>query len=482
MRTTPSTTLKKSVASVLMVALLLPGLAIPRPAHALFGVGDIVIDPTNLVQNTIGAVEAVDGTLLKRVLDPLAWAIAKTAIQSMTKSVVTWINGGFNGSPAFEQDLRRSLRQLGDATAQNFLTQLANESAVHSPFIDNLITNVGAGYYLYTGRDALKERLRYTLAKSSKNDQAFLKGDFSQGGWDAWFAAFSNPANNPYGAQMYAAQELANQISGKAEQKVQELSWGGGFLSWRGDCTKDKDGSDAVALAEIDDCQSYSVQTPGSVIEQTLIPNLNSPLHQLELADSFNEIVGALATQLVSKVLGGGGLAGVSQPAQGGGRSALTAATDPSQYSSSSLGTGFTQTLSTTIARISQYKANLQSLKSAAERARTACSTNSALLADPIDSTITRATTGITNASDVLATLQAMSVTIAGAQASGQSTQSSDMVRVSSDYQALISSAIFPSSEQTALAASDVSTATTANPTLLVRLTYLADHGCTEPS
>lgn len=480
MNTPRAKTLKKSIASLLMVALLLPGLATPRPAHALFGVGDIVLDPTNLVQNTVNAVEAIDGTLLKRVLDPLAWAVAKTAIQSMTRSIVTWINGGFNGSPAFEQDLTRSLRQLGDTTAQNFLTQLANESAVHSPFIDDLIKNVGAGYYLYTGRDALKERLRYTLSKSSTNDKAFLAGDFSQGGWDAWFAAFSNPANNPYGAQMYAAQELANQISGNAEKRVQELSWGGGFLSWRGDCTKDSDGTDATALAEIDDCQSYSVQTPGSVIEQTLIPNLNSPLHQLELADSFNEIVGALATQLVSKVLGGGGLAGVSQPSQGGGRSTLSSATDASQYSTSSLGTGFAQTLTTTITRISQYKANLVSLKGAAERAKSACTSNSSVMTDPIESTITRATIGVAEANDVLASLQAMSVTVAGNQASGASTQSSDMVRVSSDYQALIASSIFPSSEETAKTASDASTASSAS--LIYRLNYLADNGCKEPS
>ena len=33
---------------------------IAQPAHALFGVGDIVLDPTNLVQNTLTAVRTLE--------------------------------------------------------------------------------------------------------------------------------------------------------------------------------------------------------------------------------------------------------------------------------------------------------------------------------------------------------------------------------------------------------------------------------------
>lgn len=49
----------------------------------------------------------------------------------------------------------------------------------------------------------------------------------------------------------------------------------------------------------------------------------------MELADNINEIVGALASQLVNQVLGGSGLSGVSRPSSGGGPSYLDRATNP---------------------------------------------------------------------------------------------------------------------------------------------------------
>lgn len=471
---------KVTLAGLLIVAIVAPAAAFPRPAHAIFGVGDIVIDPSNLVQNTLSAFEAIDGTLLDRVLDPLAWMVAKVAIQSMTKSVVNWINGGFQGSPAFEQDLNKSLRLLGDGIAQEFVTQLRNDERLHSPFIDDLVTNVGTAYYLYSGRDQTRARLQYTLDKAAADDKAFLKGDFNQGGWDGWFAAFSQPGNNPYGAQMEAAKILANNISGAANQRVEELSWGSGFLSWRGDCIKDSDGSDAVALAEIDKCQQYSVQTPGSVIEQTLIPNLNSPLHQLELADSFNEIVGALARQLVSKVLGGGGLRGVSQPSQGGGSSALTQATDASEYSSAvsgSISSGFVTNISTTLKQVQEFRADWVSLQAAANAAKEMCANDSATLADPIGTTLATAATNIARADAAIEKLTQLSTKAAALSSGGSNT--AGLVELSTDYQTYTASGQNPSAEEIANAAANtLDTGTKSPSSLITTLTKLAQPGC----
>jgi P-type conjugative transfer protein TrbJ len=46
--------LKSFAFAVSLTAALVTG-----PAHAIFGVGDIVIDPTNLIQNTYSAISAV---------------------------------------------------------------------------------------------------------------------------------------------------------------------------------------------------------------------------------------------------------------------------------------------------------------------------------------------------------------------------------------------------------------------------------------
>ncbi len=473
------TFLSRAVAGFLAVSIIAIGLYAPvtaPKAHAQ--IVTVEANPVMLANIFATSIATFDQTFISKVLNGLAWTVAKAAIQSMTKSIVNWINSGFNGSPAFETDMKESLLRLGDGVAQNFLTQLANESAVHSPFMDNLITNVGAGYYLYTGRDALKTRLRYTLAESAADDKAFLAGDFQQGGWNAWFSAFMEPANNPYGAQMIASQELASAISNKATAYTQELGWGSGFLSWKGDCIKDSDGTTAVALAQIDKCQDYAIKTPGSVIEQTLIPNLNSPLHQLEIADSINEIVGALAQQLVSKVLGGGGLGGVSQPTQGGGRSYLDQSTDSSQTNSSSLSSGFAQSITSSKSQVEGYRFNWQALSAAANGAKDACRNDAVLLADPVQKTIDDALVAERKAASALSALTTLSAKI-DATSNTTSSSATSLAAISNEYSALLSEGVIPTTDEIVYATNQRQDTGTESPaSLYTQLTYLASHSC----
>lgn len=433
-------------------------------------------------------------TLISQVLNGIAWTIAKLAIQTMTKSIVNWINGGFEGSPAFETDLSNSLRQLGDGVAQQFLTELASNQKIHSPFIENLVTKVGAGYYLYSGRDALASRLRYTLDQSAADDKAFLAGDFNQGGWNAWFSAFMEPANNPYGAQMIASQELASAISDKANSYVQELGWGSGFLSWKGDCveaapmsiaeqnakglTADQVAEVPAKLSDAKGCLNRATQTPGSVIEQTLIPSLNSPLHQLELADSINEIVGALASQLVSKVLGGGGLRGVSQPTQGGGNSFLNQATDSSQYSNESMSTGFAQTLASAKTQTEGYQANWQRLAQAATSAKSACQNKPAILANPIQTTLDESAVALAKAGPALTALAALNTKMVAASNSSANNNAA-LASISTEYSALLSSGTLPNISEISVATNEGRDSGNESPaSLYTQLTYLASHNC----
>lgn len=429
---------KRVVVGVLFSAVLSVSIGIPGnvpQARAQMIVNDppatALLTGIATAAGTSAAVDVEQG-LITKALNALAWTVAKVAIQSMTKSIVNWINSGFEGSPAFETDLNSSLRKLGDGVAQGFLTQIINDEAVHSPFIDSLVTKVGAAYYLYSSKDAISAQLRYTLAETSPNPQAFQAGDFSQGGWNAWFSSFQNPANNPYGAQMIASQALANQVSVAANQRVAELAWGKGFLSWKGDCIKGNISKDAStlmnevgatgkaaetayvsSLSDAEGCLERETKTPGSVIESALIANVNSPLHQLELADSINEIVGALAQQLVSKVIGGEGLSGVSKPSQGGGRSSLSLATDPSQYSGSVTGVsdGFVSGLSTTKAKTETYKAAWQKIKAAALTAKNACGSSS-VVTDTLakaDASLVRADESLTSLASIQARTSSLS-------------------------------------------------------------------------
>lgn len=491
---TPTKNLARFASGFLMVSIVTVGLYMPSTApHAKATVlGDAaIVSLLTGINISTGATAITTGTSLtvKTVLDGLAWTVAKVAIQTMTKSIVNWINGGFEGSPAFETDLNNSLRRLGDGVAQQVLKELASNEKIHSPFVEKLVTKVGAGYYLYSGRDAIASKLRYTLDQSSADDKAFLAGDFQQGGWNAWFSAFMEPANNPYGAQMIASQELASAISNKANTYTQELGWGSGFLSWKGDCIDAAPASSAgqnagqtaeatTKLSDAKECLNHKTETPGSVIEQTLIPNLNSPLHQLELADSINEIVGALASQLVSKVIGGRGLSGVSQPTQGGGRSPLDQATDPSQYKSESLRTGFAQTLTSSRTQTEGYRNNWQKLAQAATSAKSACQNNSALLANPVQDTLDKSGVAIAKANSALSALAALNTKMDAAMKASSSNDSS-FATISTEYSALLSSGALPNIDELSAATnSSQDTGTESPASLYTQLTYLASNNC----
>ncbi len=479
------------LAGILSVAILSLGLYVPAYAPRAYAVVPTAeTNPVMLGNILATSIAAVDQTLITKTLNALAWRVAKIAIQTMSKSIVNWINGGFEGSPAFETDLQNSLRRLGDGVAQGFLTQMANEAVIRSPFSDELITGVGAAYYLYSGREGLKERLRYTLNQSAADDKAFLAGDFSQGGWNAWFSAFQNPANNAFGAQMIASQALATQVSTAANQRVAELGWGSGFLSWKGDCINGKISKEASTLidevgatgktadlaylsnlSDAEGCLEHEIETPGSVIEGTLIPNLNSPLHQLELADSINEIIGALAQQLVSKVVGGSGLRSVSKPSQGGGRSALAEASDPAQYSASvsSLSAGFKSGVSASQAQVGTYRSAWQKIGAAAATAKTVCGSSSV-----VETTIAKSAAALAKADKASAALGSIQTRTSALTSDGN--EAVELTSITNSYLELLSDGTLPDTQAMVEASTESQDTDDANPgSLYSQMTRLSN-------
>ncbi len=365
--------------------------------------------------------------------DSIAYLAAQTAMSSVVRSTVNWINSGFQGSPAFATDLNRNLRQVADAQAQGFLTQLINENAVRSPFIDQLVVGVGTSYYLYSSRDAIKERLRYTLGDVSPNPQAFQQGDFSQGGWDAWFSTFQNPANNPYGAQMLASQLLAGQIEAATTQRVTELGWGDGFLSWRGDCISSEPATDETSLNDAETCTDYEVKTPGSTIKSAFEKVGFLGIDQLVNADEMNEIVSALFGQLVNKMLGSGGVSSLSRPSSAGGTSPVYRATDPGQTSGNTANiiATFRSMVARQLAQLDSYAGAWRKILGAAQAALVMCgSTDSS-----IQATITKATKEIANAAESKVILETILADFARASTASGADQANLLLEISDRYQ-----------------------------------------------
>ncbi|HEX8591210.1 MAG TPA: hypothetical protein VF696_00445, partial [Candidatus Paceibacterota bacterium] len=401
--------------------------------------------------STVSAANETTQTLIMQVLNGLAWTVAKTAIQSLTQSMVNWINSGFQGSPAFVTDLKENLGNLADAVAEDFITTLDTVVydntgfSVRSPFQDQIAAALREEFYRTSSSYGFDARNPYTLGSNCANPTGHSSGDFSCG-YDGWFSMSQNPANNPIGRYMIARNELHRRIDSEAQRRISELTWGRGFLSWRGNCgpNSKQAAQGTVPLSQNDTSTKCRIRTPGAIIEESLGITVNSPLRQLEIADSINEIVGALAGQLVTQVLGGAGLSGVSQPASGGGRSFLDRASDPAAYNQAAVGSAsaIVQELERAEARGAQVRTSNRAVITRLDQAIRQC----ALKRDVVTELqgIKREREGAERTyATFLPTIPALRTRIASAQQNTASTPA-DITRLVDEYQRLISHPAYP--------------------------------------
>jgi hypothetical protein len=303
--------MKRTLAGFLIVAML--AVSIPtKPVQAAGGgIGGIVFDPTNLAEAVV--TNTIIGSLVTKeyVLDGIAFAVARLLIQSMVQSILTWINSGFQGSPAFITDLQAYLRSVADQVVSDFI-QGSELAFLCDPFKLDVRIAV-ATQYNTAQRDGYQAQC--TFDDIENNIQGFLQGDFTQGGWTNWFHLTQGATNDPNRAYFEASMQLDASIRNAQGEEVQLLEFGDGFLSFRV-CSDTQAQSGAV--------QNCTITTPGRVIADQVNSALNVGRDQLITADEINEIIGALLAQLAQQALTGtfgllglGGNSGYTQFAYG---------------------------------------------------------------------------------------------------------------------------------------------------------------------
>ncbi len=262
----------------------------------------------------------------EEVLDPLAWSMAKSLLQTMTSDTVKWINSGFKGSPAFLTNPTAFFTNAADQLTGQFLSSTTGPlSNLCSPFSVNLRLQLayqqagnGAGAnnkYSCTLSSVINNVKNSSVSVNGKKVatiDGFTKGDFSQGGWPA-FIAISQPQNNESGAYLQAQSDLSLSIANKQGEYQQQLAQGNGFLTFQ-KCddipSVDENFNETVTHV----CQN---ETPGSVISASLNKELGNPTDTLVQASMIDEVIGALVAQTMQQVLSGG-LYSSTQPGANG--------------------------------------------------------------------------------------------------------------------------------------------------------------------
>lgn len=313
---------RKILSSVLLFFFIVSGIFLAFPAKKADAYGAVVLDPVNLVQNTLSAIADTSNILKEGFagigLDGLAWVLAKQALRGITADTVKWINSGFEGNPAYVTNPEQLFTNVADNT---FISVLGNSGGLFNkictPFRLQLRNALVANY--------LQQNLygQCTISGAIRDYTAFTQ-DFSQGGWEGWFSMTQNMQNNPYGAYLASKNELDISIANNTNRYQKQLDYGRGILSFES-CSNSPSNfigplQPGEAPPSLEKCTTV---TPGSVIADQLGNALGEGVKSLEAADEINEIIGALLTQAIKAVTGGiaGGLRGLSgdtQPGQSG--------------------------------------------------------------------------------------------------------------------------------------------------------------------
>lgn len=299
--------------------------ASPRPPAPVEAAGAFATEFTqlaNVAQNEISALEAriqtglqgqtamatVGNFLKENVLDGIGWTIAKTALSSMIRSLINWVNSGFQGSPAFITDLKQHLINTLDQAAGEFISSLGGIGEfICSPFRLDVQAALAINYQqARTGMPSGGDQNMCRLSDIGSNIENFFDGMSND--WNDWLRVTSNPQNTPLGAYFAAEASLNARLINEAGTVMAEANWGQGFLSQK-----------VCETSESGQQQSCRIVTPGQIIADQVNGAVGSGRDVLIQADEINELIGALLNQLVLQVMGGvNGLLGLSQDSGSG--------------------------------------------------------------------------------------------------------------------------------------------------------------------
>ncbi len=375
--------------------------------------------------------------IARAALEQAAVLAAQQAIQSMTHSIVNWINSGFDGSPGFATNLGINLRQVADGAALNFINGLQKQGAINSPYMSQVIGAIRVGYLLYSSPDALRQRLQYDLNQYSPNDAAFRAGRFNQGGFTAWMAMTYRCGNDPYCAQFAAQDELNKTIDSAVSQTMTELGWGNGFFSWRGNC-RDSQGN-SVELSDATKDDKCEIRTPGSVVGDMVTSATHEPQLGLAVATSIQQVIGALANQLISGVLGQNGLLSGGSSSSGNNYRSAIEQSGSTGALGSTLSSNFIQASQSEKDTVGLYIRDWQIIHDAAARAEQAC----ALLGDSamrteVTDVVAQSNAAIAKGGTANTALDSIITRATQAQSLTGTQQSALVEQVTNDYQCLI--------------------------------------------
>lgn len=206
-----------------------------------------VLDFSNTAANVAKQVKAY-------VLDPIAFLTSGNLLKKITSSILGFVGGNnASGKPLYISNLRGYLQNVGDVEAYTFLNEFQRQS--NSPFKSAIGSSLRSKYLQSTSLTGFFAANKSTLKSVSSDPLAYAAGNWSRGGWAAWFGLTGTSADNPYIYYYRADDQLSRQLATARSAKLAQANWGQGILSWCGSVDSGADGADYYAV----DCPEGSI-------------------------------------------------------------------------------------------------------------------------------------------------------------------------------------------------------------------------------
>lgn len=298
--------LSKYIAGFLLITLVIPMLFFAQPQEAQA----IPVTIVGSIPLPIFCVLGLDFNCIKEAaLDLIARVVTKVILDTLTNTIIAWIQGGGGENVGFVGNLEQEFRREADIRGGQFLNQLAGV---------NLCGDIGISLQLTlrTGGGSLNRRLACSVTDIVANVNDFFR-DFSRGGWPAFIRISMEPQNNPYGAFWIAVDAKAEAEFGGRKALERNLLQNIGFQGVR---TSDKRCQSERLIGPLppgdkediqdngDGTYSYCytetrVKTPGHLVADILSKATNNTFDYSDTADEINEALVNIANALISKLI-----------------------------------------------------------------------------------------------------------------------------------------------------------------------------------
>ena len=223
--------------------------------------------------------------------DAIAFCVGNALIQYIGNSVTNWINGGFQGNPAFVANPKQFFSDIADQTAGDFIGQLSGTAgqAIGQGVngFQQAITRDLVGTYNSSYLDAGS----MTLGQYIPDPQGFMNGS-SQTSLGGYLGVAMGPGNSYISALQNSRDAFASNLAYNVGSAANSYNLNRGYRSVQ-NCQTNPDGSAGPCKTTV----------PGSDIQQAGQDARNLSNLRLVAAQKFDQVVSSLVNEMIKVAL-----------------------------------------------------------------------------------------------------------------------------------------------------------------------------------